>query len=107
MGIHGRVRGGRATLVRVAGTDQRRARAQAVQEVPAARALGRANGTVPARVQAAQSQSETLPGVDSGGGRHGTVARPVLRGRGDDCLRPAAIHPAQGQVRGSRQNCRV
>lgn len=54
VGIQGRVRSGRSALVRFVGSNQCGAHGQAVQEVPAARALGRPHGTVPASVQAAQ-----------------------------------------------------
>lgn len=92
------MRGGRVGLVRVAGADQRRAHGEAVQEVPAARAVRRAHGAVRARVQAAEGQPETLPGAHQGGGRHAAVARRVLRRRGGDGLRREAVHSAQGQV---------
>lgn len=98
MGVHGRLRSGRAPLVRVVGPDQRRAHGEAVQEVHAARALGRAHGAVPARVQTAQGQPEALPGTDPGGGHRGADARRVLRGRRGDAVRRAAVHPPQGQV---------
>lgn len=98
LGVHGRVRGGRAALVRVAGADQRRAHGEAVQEVPAARAVGRADGAVRARVQAAEGQPETLPGAHQGGGRHATVARRALRRPGGDGVRRAAVDSAPGQV---------
>lgn len=98
LGVHGRVRGGRAALVRVAGAHQRRAHGEAVQKVHHARAVRRAHGAVRARVQAAQSQPEALPRAHQGGGRHGTVARRVLRRRRGDGLRRAAVHSAPGQV---------
>jgi len=98
LGVQGRVRGGRAALVRVVGFDQRRAHVETVQEAAATRAVGRAHGTVRARVQAAQSQPETLPGAHPRGGRLGNVSRTVLRGRRRDRLRRTAIHSAQGQV---------
>jgi len=50
LGVQGRVRGGRAALVRVAGPDQRRAHVKTMQETAAARTVGRTYGSVRTRI---------------------------------------------------------